>query len=255
MSSLGLDGLQKINFQHDNLWIFYILDTGDVSTTTLVNGDLFKAARTATDPLSLGQLCQSVSLPWYKVQTTNHPATNRKYYSDSDTLEPVNIEFMETEGNFVNQYFQQWQSDVYDPDDKVFKTGNHKRTGFLLVFGASSLFSGIEASFVSGANNAFGALNKALGFKQAEKLKTIGVGEVADTIMNWIPTGVYQYEGLAYEGMSAYNFQYASASLRRTTASLTVDRIRRTDWTPKLIDDYAKSIRNNTTAGAWNPFG
>jgi hypothetical protein len=204
LNQLGLYGLASIPLQPQNLWTFFILpDPSNLSVSSLAS--TINSVETLMSPLVLAQLCQKVNLPFQQFEIENHPGTNIKYLAKASPLEDISVEFLETGTHSIQKYALGWQNEQYDSKHKLFHTGNHKRLGILTIFPAASLASDILGS-VPGAGN---------------------VAKALDSVLDTIPSGIYEFVGLAYKGIQPHDNSYEEGGHRRVTMSLTVDRINR----------------------------
>jgi len=230
-NSLGLFSLSQTAFSTTTQWIFYLLPPAPDLLSPSLNsvGDVVTFAKGALSTLTLAQLCQKVSLPFQGFETANHPATNIKYIAEGSTLESVTVEYLETREHFIQRYFLAQQKRMYDPIKKIHNTGNHKLDGYLLVFPVGSVAQDLVAA-------AQGAVGNVGGQAAAQG------AQVADNILNMIPSGIYHYDGLLYKGMQALDNDYVSDDLRKIQVTFEVDRITREDENIPGLNDLVNMI-------------
>lgn len=243
---VGMAVLAKTNFQLNSLWMFYIADTSpeelaggaknalsealsskDAFQNTLSNfrlSNLIGSAVGAVDSVTMATLCKKVTLPRPSLSTETHGQTNRKYYTKVDALPPVTLEFWETEAHDVENYFTHWETSFVEREQKVFIAGqNPKRQGYLTVFQKSSVgdVTGLTAGLRGGLN---GILNKTKGGRIiAGGINAIG--NTANELASWVPTGNYHYEGLSFKGLESMEFDHEQGGGMSVRVNLEVDSV------------------------------
>jgi hypothetical protein len=109
--SIDLYTLKATSYQNPNLWEFYITD----------------------GPPDMKFYVTDTTLPFEKLETETRN-TGSKHYTGFVPIEGFSITFREDTSFLIHDYFTAWKNDIYDPIEKVFKTGPGKSKTAILAF-------------------------------------------------------------------------------------------------------------------------
>lgn len=239
---LGFISLSRINFQLKNQWVFFLTEGSLASfqdqvaqaqqnlatyawnsTKSIVNSFSHGGMQS---PLGLAQLCQRVTLPRQAFEISNHPATNKKYYTRAESLPGFSAEFLETGSHDMQKYFTNWERSIFDPYTQLFNSQNPKRNGYLWIYGnAVGAAQAVAGAVGSGLGVAGNALGRNLGLGTLGSSVSNFVRTTTDDLTTIIPAGVYHFEGVSYKGMQEQDFIYDDGGGMKITVNFEVDRI------------------------------
>jgi len=95
---------------------------------------------TQEGPEDLKLYVQSTSLNFPTLETQRDGARGQ-YYSNYNEPSEFSMTFLETDDFFTTNWLEAWMDEIFDRQKKVFRTGDHSRTG-LLTFQKFTSFIG-----------------------------------------------------------------------------------------------------------------
>jgi len=99
--------LRALDIQNPNLWEFYFTDNQDIQFNVV-----------------------SMSLPFKSLELEKHNS-GLQYYRSCSLEDSFSITFNETTDFAVLSYLKRWFNEIYDEENRVFKSGDHNKIGIM----------------------------------------------------------------------------------------------------------------------------
>lgn len=125
----AINGLLSLDFQNPNMWEFYF-----VPSTEGIDLSGIESYRIT-----------STSIPLHHL-TSHTRKTGSKHYDDWTPEGDFSITFLETTDFKITKILEEWKNQIYDPITRVFKTGENRKNG-LLVLNDNKFVENLHISF------------------------------------------------------------------------------------------------------------
>jgi hypothetical protein len=210
--------------QYENLWEFAILPEAFSGSNAL---DIARAYR-------MRFLVSAITLPFHtlSMETTDY---GRVFVNGMKTEGGVTATFLETKDFTVYNYFKEWINKIYDPEKRVFKKGDYRRTGIVTFLQQADPIQNLPGGFVGEYAN--------IGSNLLSALDVGGTNLTSPDLLKFRPSKIFKLEGLRPTEIDDISLSYTGKEQLEMKVSFELEKT--TEITSKdIVDSFRDRVKS-----------